>query len=277
MGLARDPSMFATHPWSGSRVCFWSALGRRLTLASGKNSGCLSFCAMHTVAACVFEVGWMTRVSGEFSRGLRLAGAVEEGAFRSAALDRFIQSTWLPFFPGRVRTERGRTLLEEPATPARRTVAARGATAPAKQMEDISLAFSTLVDDATSNGEVVVAKVSFFRVSQSATDEPTVPVRKTAPKCKITDSSVMPTETLVAKYSYSALGLPDPRAPVEPPSRPSSAPPLEGAPEKTPRADHAVAELPASSGSTVTAAAACCAQCAQPGAAALNAIASAAT
>ena len=41
----------------------------------------------------------MTRVSGEFSRGLRLAGAVEEGAFRSAALDRFIQSTWLPFFP----------------------------------------------------------------------------------------------------------------------------------------------------------------------------------
>lgn len=103
----------------------------------------------------------MTRVSGEFSWGLRLAGAVEEGAFRSAALDRFIQSTWLPFFPGRVRTERGRTLLEEPATPARRTVAARGATAPAKQMEDISLTFSTLVDDATSNGELVVATVTF--------------------------------------------------------------------------------------------------------------------
>ena len=152
---------FPPHPWSGSRVCFWSALGRRLTLASGNHSGCLSCCAMHTVAACVFEVGWMTRVSGEFSRGLRLAGAVEEGAFRSAALDRFIQSTWLPFFPGRVRTERGRTLLEEPATPARRTVAARGATAPAKQMEDISLTFSTLVDDATSNGELVVATVTF--------------------------------------------------------------------------------------------------------------------
>ena len=51
--------------------------------------------------------------------------------------------------------------MEEPATPARRTVAARGATAPAKQMEDISLAFSTLVDDATSNGELVVATVTF--------------------------------------------------------------------------------------------------------------------
>ena len=51
--------------------------------------------------------------------------------------------------------------MEEPATPARRTVAARGATAPAKQMEDISLTFSTLVDDATSNGELVVATVTF--------------------------------------------------------------------------------------------------------------------
>lgn len=80
-------------------------------------------------------------------------GAVDARVFRSAALARFIQSTWLSIFPGKVATEKGRTLLERPATPARRTLATRGATAPAKQMEDISLAFSTLVDDATSNGE----------------------------------------------------------------------------------------------------------------------------
>ena len=80
-------------------------------------------------------------------------GAVDARVFRSAALARFIQSTWLSIFPGKVATGKGRTLLERPATPARRTLATRGATAPAKQMEDISLAFSTLVDDATSNGE----------------------------------------------------------------------------------------------------------------------------
>ena len=85
-------------------------------------------------------------------------------------------------------------------------------------------------------------------------------------------------ETGQAIYFYSALGLPasDPRSSFDPPSRPSSTPPLD-VPEKPPRADHAAAALPASSGSTVAAAAACCAQCAQPGAAALNASASATT
>ena len=101
---------------------------------------------------------WMWSLVGVRGQRCGLVRCIERGAvdarvFRSAALARFIQSTWLSIFPGKVATEKGRTLLERPATPARRTLATRGATAPAKQMEDISLAFSTLVDDATSNGE----------------------------------------------------------------------------------------------------------------------------
>ena len=101
---------------------------------------------------------WMLSLVGVRGQRCGLVRCIERGAvdarvFRSAALARFIQSTWLSIFPGKVATEKGRTLLERPATPARRTLATRGATAPAKHMEDISLAFSTLVDDATSNGE----------------------------------------------------------------------------------------------------------------------------
>ena len=107
-------------------------------------------------------------------------GAVDARVFRSAALARFIQSTWLSIFPGKVATEKGRTLLERPATPARRTLATRGATAPAKQMEDISLAFSILVDDATSNGEG--RSFTLAHSPLQSVDDPMAAVRKSGRK-----------------------------------------------------------------------------------------------
>ena len=128
---------------------------------------------------------WMWSLVGVRGQRCGLVRCIERGAvdarvFRSAALARFIQSTWLSIFPGKVATEKGRTLLERPATPARRTLATRGATAPAKQMEDISLAFSTLVDDATSNGEG--RSLTLAHSPLQSVDDPMAAVRKTGRK-----------------------------------------------------------------------------------------------
>ena len=110
------------------------------------------------------------------SRAVHRARRGRRARVPERGIGRFIQSTWLSIFPGKVATGKGRTLLERPATPARRTLATRGATAPAKQMEDISLAFSTLVDDATSNGEG--RSLTLAHSPLQSVDDPMAAVRK---------------------------------------------------------------------------------------------------